>query len=646
MKIRLLSLFIAAMACLTASAQEKLIDGYFRLQTSAGDYMSVTGPFTANANLSAAEAMAAPGSVFHITAVRDGDLYRLTNLSAQGVDLAKDEMPSSKYGDDFIWDIWGADDMLYGMVFEGYQYGYASVARATLATLFQMVAARLNNHGTSSDETDGFVAVARHFNENVVAKLDLGFRMKPLADGSMQIYVDMPDFQMAVDWYLEDEERKAEFTRAMDAMVDVLGGEDSYMLMFSPEDLDLLKRWGYDYLGAYPANKIEVDVEIDGEPVHLSGAKYNFPEVFSDKVLLFNWVKFMAYNLINPDADKYGRFKALVDQYLNGMNLGELLDRHTITRLINTQFESFKHDSRIYFVAGNVVNGVYNAENRHLGFAIGDKDLAQAGSYGTWKLTPMTGDDSFVKFELTGYANSKNYGAYFVDFPVKPLVGEATTLKTYTGENSSAYDTDDQEHHYTELVAVEKAAPLTPFVIESDKAEVTLSVDYETLFTRLDAVPDNSVIIGDDYTGQQHSPALRADEPPLSPSMRGVLLPTSADNLRSYWKLEDAPTVYAFGNIPAYTTATTAQTTEHVGFAETTTGLAANQAVYTPTAAHPDAQLYIDMPEFEKINVSAIEAIIADNAEQTVVYDLRGMRVTTPVAGQLYIINGKKVLAK
>jgi hypothetical protein len=46
----------------------------------------------------------------------------------------------------------------------------------------------------------------------------------------------------------------------------------------------------------------------------------------------------------------------------------------------------------------------------------------------------------------------------------------------------------------------------------------------------------------------------------------------------------------------------------------------------------------------EDSEATAIEEVGAADAEENVIFDLMGRRVAAPAKGQIYIVNGKKVL--
>ena len=93
------------------------------------------------------------------------------------------------------------------------------------------------------------------------------------------------------------------------------------------------------------------------------------------------------------------------------------------------------------------------------------------------------------------------------------------------------------------------------------------------------------------------------------------------------------------------------ETTEppHCG-SETFTGVSKNIPVYIPTetkALYESVPVWKDFTNFVETDMpgAGLQDISIDKSEKSVIYDLFGRPTSTPVSGQLYIQNGRKVIA-
>ncbi len=674
MRFKYLAISLAAATAITASAQEPLISGYFRIQNGNGNYLAVTGPFTANANLTLENAERQAGSIFRISAYQDGASYRLTNLGAQGIDLATEKFDPSATENGLL-DLLMADyegvqyagNMLYGMVQQGYRYGYTSVARATLATVFSFVAGRLEDHasGVEGYKRDEFINVTNRFSKEVLEDLDLGLRMIPAADNpnKMTIYTDMPDFGKVADWYTDTttpdkQARHDSFFRATQAMTKWLGGglkktingkEEEFMMLW-PEAVAMIKGWGYDIAAQYPDYVItDLGNQEDNAKYNVSASNpailFTFDQVFSDKDYLFNWIKFMMYTILNPETDIYNSLDK-VKNFLGDNDLRALMLQHNITRFIYQQLPYFQADSRIYFIAGNVVNGAYNTENYHLGFALDDSNLSVAAEKGAWILEPVTADTRFT-VTLGNRLDGMYYGAYVFDFPVTATNAQLFSLS----EEKTEEDLSGAAHTYVEFVDETAFDELIPFVIGGSEATATLSINAESFILPL-ASENMKFEISDDVVSKQHAPA-RPNKAVASTNgqLRGTLLPVSSDNLQQYWGTDKQPVVYNFGPQTAAVGtdekgATWAQTSQHNGFNQSTSSTTkANEAVYVPSENKTMNRVLISQPEFKLDTPTAIREIEVTAADEEL-YTLQGVRVYTPVSGNIYLSRKGNTVSK
>lgn len=620
----------------TGYAQETVIDGYFRVQNASGaatesGYIEVTGPFTAKPTLSYEQARQSAGSIIHLTAVQEGKgadaVYRLTSLASQGIDASKDIVAATDYEQLFEDVINSEGSKVHALVRQGFKYGYTSVARATVGTVFLFVASSLEKYGTEGPQAEAYKNIAQNFNEEVVANLDLGLRMKAV-DGeqnTVQLFYDVPDLQAVCDWYLaedteEHRQRKQTFDYAMLAMTEWLKTKHNITLeTFMPEDVALLKSWGYNF------DETKVTVNADGS------ITTNFATIFSDKDLLFNWIKMVGYYIVTPEADKYNRLASL-----GFSDMAAKLKDHYLTKLIVENLPYLRPNQRLYLISNPAGDNLT---------ATGVNGIIDAGAKGKWIISPAEDITVAAKHDLEG----KLYKSLYFDFPVELPTDDADT-KLYTlGEEKIKNVKEDPANEsanisYTELVEISgKVNALTPFIVEADMAnrpEVALNIPHENIFKfpLTEPVPDNSLIIGDDETTKQHAPARREAERTSNTQMKGVLLatPLTTDGMHNYWDIDltDQKPVYVFSKIAF-------NGKNHVGFKQASGSVAANSAVLTPTKPLNQNMLLIGEPELDE--TVGIEGVDAAEGE-TVIYDLNGVRVANPEPGNIYIINGKKVL--
>ncbi len=641
-------------------AADNTIGGYYHVKNAGGEYMNVTGPFTANANCTEGALLNNPGSVFYITMTpEDKGTYVLGNLASQGIDLAKDTYEGDNYAD-IIGELTLSNLDPMSMVIKGYNYGYTAIARAALSTVFAFVAEHLENHGEGVDGyTKGeFMAVTEDFNKEVLANLDMHLRTQPLAENEMYIFVDMPDFQTVVDWYA-DPKNHDRFYRATIAMNKWLLDSTDGMFM-TTTDFDQLKDWGFDAADYTEFTTLTEPVEVNDVTIS-EVYTYTFDNVFSNKDFLFYWIKLFAYRLLKNDPDDL--YKSLLGTY--GDTIGDaaaMLDQHTITRLLFSQLEAFKPDSRIYFISGNVVDGKYNEEEKHLGFAVDQAALEAAGDNAKWTVEPIEEGAAVLSLTLPTEIERWTFKLYtdakMYDFPVK-VNDEDVTLNTIGGIKTKE-DLLGNIHRYVELQLAEGGIPAqVPFVIEAkDKASATLCLNAPTaanvpvLEVIVPEQPAPSFTVSDDVVSSMKSRRRVAFS---GSGLKGTLLPASNDDLSQLWGTE-AQKLYAFGETQKTEkrdgdNVEQTQIDYHSGFtAAGAKDLKANEVVFAEPAsassratAAPYDQILIGEPQFN--TQTGVENVAVDAADGVkTFYDLHGRRVAQPAAGNIYVVDGQKIL--
>lgn len=676
---------VALLVTITGMAQEPAIKGYFRVKNVGNDnYVEVTGPFTAKPNLTYSEAEHSAGTVMYVEAVQDRDSYRLTHLRCQGIDVADDCIDPDEY-DKIIGDLEGNlnGDLAYSLVRQGFKYGYTSIARATVGTVFWFVAGKLQGYVGDDDKNgtgdsgykyykDDYIEVARDFNREVTANLDLGIRLLPVSfeDKTVQVYFDVPSLQPVCDWYLDKDaklfagtsdavSRHDVFASAMRSMSLYLASKDINLETFTAADIKLFADWQYDITSKYPAN--------DNGEIELT-----FDKIFSDPVLLFNWIKMVGYYVLNPGDN---------DHNLSSLGYSDLADKaqnHYLTKLFVDYLPRIHYNSRAYLIDGRITNGGWdNSESGTLGFA-SQHEMTAAGTHGVWALCPI--DNENQKFvidhqhkdvvkETTASSEAFATSALYFDFPVKAADAN-TTFYTLSDELYCAFIYGyEYLYTYNKVIKLDNEIPaLTPFLMKTVTEDNSQLLVGDGLFTfeeidytsDEDIIPDNSIVVGDDETIHQYALItpfyLSSDE---NSALKGVLLPTSLINsdMTNLWN-EDKK-IYSYNMLED-------RNVSHVAFSTPPTGkteLAANEVVYIPNQTEEDYKsatyvsqeqaikdledsfVYIGSPVGGMTSGIVGIAVDKDNNDKTL-YNLMGQPVANPIPGTVYILKGKKILIK
>lgn len=633
-------LSLAMATGLSAMAQDKIIDGYFRIKSGAGKYVNVTGPVSAAPDKEYAEALQSPGSVFYISAVRDGSNYLLKNLRSQGIDVARDEISAEDYVNTFYEITNAGGDINEALINGGLKYGYTSLGRVTVGYILYYVGTSLGNYNSSNDGfvPDDYSAVVDDFNKNVLAKVDFGLRMKPVnADGGVQLYYDIPSLEPVVEWYLaedtEDHKKRHDvFESAMKSMTNFLLSRSGISLeRFRAEDVTLLKDWGYDLGEKYPEHR----ADFNGETVY----DFTFAEIFSDADLLFNWVKMIGYMIVEPSADKYNRVKYLRE--FDG--LSELLKSYDTGRMIIENIPRLQPGIRVFLTDNE---GSFDFADA--------SQIGEAGDNGVWILEPTDTDSSLLTLEVKHYNavenSGKNYTGLYLDFPVATMDERAMLMTLSDVQQITA---DGMTYNYTELQELGNQADAhVPFIIENAAESVTkLKIINDGLvYEQLPPVvepepqprPDNSFAVSDEEVARQHAPAKR-EASSNSETMYGVLIDTPANRVMNILGFDSDKPFYAISDHNE-----TVGANDHLSLrtrdGEST--IKANEIVYTPSSAlttdeSGEALILVGKPSI----TTGIETVGTEAAEtENVLYDLNGVRIEHPQPGRIYILNGKKIL--
>lgn len=556
-----------------------LISGYFRVQNVGNDlFMEVTGPFSGAPNVGLADAKSKAGTVMFVEAYEDKDrdgetCYRITSLRSQGIDVAKDVIPSAEYVATLQRILESANETgssaVYAMMREGFKNGYTSVARATVGTVFWFVGSKLGSLKGGSEKQAEYEALVDRFNETVSATLDLGIRLKPVPgqENTLQMYFDVPSFQPVVDWY-KDEENFALFTEATETMSDIfLNGLEINLEHFEDVDIKLFKEWGYTL----------------PDDVKNNGYNASFSYIFQDPVLLFNWIKWVGYMILNSDSEvaEAHNMKNLVDLLGIG-DLASSANNHYLTSLLLDYFPRLHHDTRAYLIQGRVKDGQWTAADNSIGFASRAEMTSSVGNNGNWKLFPV--GDAALTVNLPQSVNGEYYGAYYFDFPVSAADGAAlNSLSEMQSANGYHYVTLNEE---TDGMGAGKA-----MIVTSSNPTATLNIgDGNYTFKGLSnsGATINLVAMDKQEYAKKNSLKRSAE---ADGAFTGVYLKTAMDRMNDYWLIN--PDEAYFLSAPKYVS-----NEMHLLFAQNDVkSVEANTALYLPTETPANNLVLVGEPK-------------------------------------------------
>lgn len=624
-------------------------DGYFRVQNLSGKadnsaYVQVRGPFTAQPDQTYEQTRTEAGSIFRIHAVPDmskGYLtYDIRTLRSQGIDAIGTPISDEEYEQTVIDALMNSDNPVYGLVRAGFEHGYVSIGRATVSTVLLFVAARLQKE-TSQPNQDELYEVARDFNRNVTANLDLSIRLLPCeeADGvSYRLFYDTPDLKAVSDWYTDESTeytraRKASFEKGMDAMSTYLSKLGMPLEIFTAADVAEMKSYGYDISAKY---------ELDAQ----GNCQSSFRQIFADPDLLFNWLKLTMVKLTDPERTP--------NVTIAGYNLPELarkLQEHYLTKTLVEYLPRLHTGTRYFLISGRVVNGngdlAAGAGQQHkatstLGFA-NATEVEVAADFGKWLIKPVNDTDNSFCINAIHSDNDYSYNAHYFDFPIKAVNPATMTFLTLAPADEPV-NVKGVDVYYSVLKEVSGTVPaLTPFMARCEYSgmEDNLVVpDYNTVYP----AAANGLQISDDVTASQRS--LRAETAPTASDkfFRGVLLdtPLNPTDMKNMWDME-----YHEETAPVYrmTTWNSNNNSSLYYTKNTDPVVAANEAFLMPEP-NPNNAVLVGEPDNDTVTALGTITIDPSELEPGVLYNLQGIPVDTPRPGEIYILDGRKILMR
>lgn len=597
---RLLLLAATTLAIGTSAVAQQPIDGYFRVQNaSSGNYVEVRGPFTAQPDCSFDKAAGSAGTVMYINATPDGNgLLSINSLRCQGIEVVGE--PIDKYMDTLenVLTNGGFDNVdqaLWTLVRGGFDHGYTSIGRALLEGMIFIVAARLDDVGVS--EKEELANFANRFNKEVADNISLTIKLEPVGNNYRLCY-DIPDLKCVSDWYLL-EANKATFEKGFESMrrylANKIGNTGEYL---QPDEVAEMQAWGYD-----PTVKHHNYVDnVDGRFIYVP-----YEEIFADHELLFNWLKL---NMIKfTDEDRCPQIE-LMGFYLP--NFAKEMKKHALTAQLISYFPRLRTNERAYLTDGK--NGVFG----HLDFTSAEGADA-LGLASQWTVCPITAEDGqYLAFTAAGtHYDELSYAPVYVDFGMEAVNPETTKFYTLAPVTSST-TINDTEYLYYEIVELSEVPARTPVLIEMTTSD---AANHRIIPVNVDA------------------PANVADEDPSAvPYFHGFLMSTPAnyDGFRNQWGL----------NYDSYTTGLHRLGTKenNLWYNEIGEGstIPANEA-FLAMPSNNMAGYAVKEPKFE--DTTSISDIEAADRQPDTIYDLSGRRVSTMTPGNVYILNGKKILA-
>lgn len=673
--LRYLVSAVLAIGISFGSLAEEAIQGYFRVQSAAGGqndgYVEVRGPFTTAPDVTLQDAYTKAGTIMRLRAVpetHNGQLrYKIGNLSSQGIEVFG--APRTDYTEAFN-EIIGAlntSDYVstaYSMQRWARDAGYISTCRIMLESLFTVVAQRLDSEIASlpadvreqlnSGET--LEAFARRFNEEVSQNIDLHAYLEPVGGNQYRLYFNWIDCTGVSEFYLANEQNRKSFELGFACMRQYMSGKPG---LGSGEAIDaneaaLWLSWGYDINAKYADCLNENGVY-----------ELTYEKIFADHELLYNWLKMYIERFLDPekapDAEILG---------INFKSFAAELQRHAIMQGFLKYIPSIQEGQKLYLTSGRFSDGVNEFSTvgttsdgeKRFGL-LGEAQALAAGDAAVWNVLPLNETDNYFAVAPVAHRENKpnttdgHLLALYVDFPFEPVnpdmvkimeMGESNPVQTANLENLG-------DISYVEIpTAVTKVPRRTPVLIECTSTRLKdnmMRVIYEAQEGDYDpaTTPDRpeGFEVSDDeidiQRSQRRAPA--AGEAQTC----GIMLATPVNQsvLKHLWNID-----YDINRHSVYTLDTRESISEETRqpmltpwFTAATT-IPANHAFMLSESGQPQNAISLSEPADEYIVQTGIEGVETGSMQPDVLYDLSGRRAAEAVPGQVYILNGKKIIVR
>lgn len=673
----------AAAIVLTAGAMTAAepIQGYFRVQSSAGiassdGIVEVQGPMTTAPNVTVEQALTKAGTVMRLRAVPEtagGQLrYKIGNLSSQGIevfgapqsniDAALNELLNDLNTGDF-------NAMAYSLARKAGSAGYISTGRLLIEAVFEMVAGRLDSEvsslsaeqrehlGITADQ-ESLADFARRFNLEVSDGMDLFAYLEPTgAPDEYRLYFHWLDCSKVSEFYLKNEQNKKSFEIGFECMRQYMNNKSG---LASGEKIDdseaaMWRGWGYDLDAKY------------SEYYDTENHRYNltYEMIFADHEVLYNWLKMYVERFLDPDKAPNASILGI-----NFKDFATEMQRHKLMQGFLKYIPSMQEGQKLYLTNGRFSDGVNEfstvgtvSDNSSEFGLLAEAQADMAGEAAKWVLRPVDETSENDYFALVpnatieiGDKHDKMAAVYF-DFPIAKIDGSNLMFHTFTPAALSTKTLKNfGDVEYVDLEAeTDKVDRQQPALIESvsdqtvaNKVRIVWEAqtgDYDPEASA--STPDMPV--GDDVIATQRV-AAQSD----ATVAHGVLLaaPVATTHLNNYCKIdgdfENTHSAYVFGS-KTYKASTDDElngVTITTPWFNEATRIPANSAIIVSGKNKSQNAVSLGEPVDGKRQTTGVTEIEITDGAAGELYDLQGRRVSAPLPGNIYILDGKKIFVR
>lgn len=652
------------------------ITGYFRVQSATGTadgtaIVQVAGPMTTAPNVTLEKAVTDAGTVMRLRAFPetiDGKLrYKIGNLSCQGIEVfGAPQTDIDGAMNDILADLNTGDyeTLAYSLASKAGSMGYISTGRLIIEALFTIVADRLDSEiGHLSAEEKEALGIdgnqeslrefATRFNTEVSEKLDLNAYLEPTGNGTYRLYFHWIDCAPVSEFYLANERNKKSFEIGFACMRSYMDGKDG---LASGEHIDLAeaalwKSWGYDITEKY------------ADTFHPETQSYDltYEMIFADHEVLYNWLKMYIERFLDPAKAP--------DASIMGINVKDFateMQKHELMKGFLAYIPTIQENQKLYLTNGRFSDGTHafstvgttSDNSSHFGLLAESQALA-AGTAAEWNLLPISETSETNYFAIAPGSWVENgtenclMSAVYYDFPIAAVEGtdmkfhtlNANTLRVANLENLGSIEyieleseVADVARHTTALVELTTDAP------SENKVRIVWEAQGGDYDPETSTTTTPTLSVGDDVIGTQHAPAAS-----VTSASAGVLLATPATSARlnEYCGIdgnfESVKSAYVLGSKTYDNLEGTTISTPWFNEAAT---IPANSAIIVADKDKTLDAISLGEP-IDGTNVSTgIDGIETVRPSDNVLYDLQGRRAVAPRAGEIYILNGRKILVR
>lgn len=653
-------------ASYTISTKEPVeaIEGYYRIQNGYGitansgknnddHYVQVTDAAWAAPNQTAGQVKTEPGSIIYLKATPvSGDVLRVDNLRSQGIEVVggtarKDFME--------LYNNLGKmnDEQRYEYLRQAQQEGYIFTGRALLEAGIYAVANELVKGYNASEDVK---TLSAEFNKQIADKLDIDMYMTrtQLSNGqaAWTLKEHVPNFQSISDFVTTNMSR---FKEGFDAMRRVWGTTTGESI--DADEVKTLSELGYNIKEdeTLKDGEYKVNQNADGT------CQTSYEAIFTHPKLLFYWLKLNVWKMLNnPDSYKDALNSMTGSDYLYNA-FREVGSHETVMRYIRR----LHYDSDYYLIDGYVSNGTEGNEgdkytnlgrfgfcNNNTTLSAYPAELATAQDGGKWVLKQIsTNDDNYFGIKASSKFQGLDghyYSSLCVDFPID-VTKSSNTLHFYSvegelGEATTNEYGDGQKwtYHFISLNEITDIVPAgLPVIVETESTDPSNNRIMPIISDK--TFEGNTLLKGIFFNAGKSN----------ANDGYGSVIENVMENLFNYRHDDMAGALnnrygisYNSGTQKIFTLQKNAADTHNpMGFYHYTgASLSGNKAfmVIDNSILATGAKIYIG---YQGGTPTGIEDVNHATTQQpTAIYDLQGRRVSKPMRGGIYIVNGKKVL--